>query len=140
MAEDSPNDDWVEELLRADRATAVRDDGFVERLLAELPMRRRDRRTWITPLMTAVGTILAVLSLGGPATALSVLEQTQVAGVVPLIVFLPFVIVLVSSVWAISECRGCSDAGPAPHGLFRRRVRMLRPKAADSPRRLNQFR
>lgn len=102
MTEDS---DWVEDMLRADHATPVRDDGFVARLLTQLPARRPDRRPWITPLMTAVGTILAVLSLGGPASALSVLEQTQIAGVVPLIVLLPAVIVLISSAWAISESR-----------------------------------
>jgi hypothetical protein len=102
MAED---DDWVEELLRADRATAVRDEGFVEQLLTELPPRRPARRAWIAPLMTAVGTVLAVLSLGGPEAALSVLRQTEVAGFIPLIVLVPFVVVLASSVWALSESR-----------------------------------
>jgi len=61
MAEDS---DWIDDVLRADRATPVRDDGFVQRLLTDLPARRAGRRVWITPLMTAAGTILAVLSLG----------------------------------------------------------------------------
>jgi hypothetical protein len=102
MTEDS---DWIEELLRADRVTTVRDDGFVERLLTDLPARRRDRRAWIAPLMTAVGAILAVLSLGGPTAALSELQQIEVAGFVPLIVLLPFAVVLASSVWAISESR-----------------------------------
>jgi hypothetical protein len=102
MAEDS---DWIEELLHADRATAVRDDGFVERLLTELPARRRDRRSWIIPLMTAVGAMLALLSLGGPAPALSELRQIEIAGLIPLTVLLPFAAVLASSVWAISESR-----------------------------------
>jgi hypothetical protein len=101
----SEENDWVDNLLRADRATPVRDDGFVLRLLTDLPQRRRARRAWIAPVMTAVGAVLAVLSLGGPATALSVLQQTQVAGLVPLIVLLPFLGVLAGSVWAISESR-----------------------------------
>jgi hypothetical protein len=102
MTDDS---DWVEELLRADRARAVRDDGFVERLLTELPARQRNRQAWITPLMTALGAILAVLSLGGPAAALSELRQIEVAGFIPLILLLPVLVVLVSSLWAISESR-----------------------------------
>ena len=102
MAEDS---DWIDDVLRADRATPVRDDGFVQRLLTDLPARRAGRRVWITPLMTAAGTILAVLSLGGPATALSVLQHTEVAGTIPLIMLLPFIVVLGSSVWAIFESR-----------------------------------
>ena len=102
MAEDN---DWVEELLRAERAMPVRDDGFVERLLCELPPRRRARRAWITPLMTAVGVVLTVLSLGGPGEALSVLRQIEIAGFIPLIMLLPLIILLASSVWALSESR-----------------------------------
>jgi hypothetical protein len=101
----SEDEDWVEELLRAHRATAVRDEGFVARALLDLPPRRRARRAWIAPLMTAAGAVLAVLSLGGPEASLALLRQTDVAGAIPLIVLLPFVVVLASSLWAISESR-----------------------------------
>jgi hypothetical protein len=97
------DDEQIEELLRADRATPVPDDGFVERLLTQLP-RRRERR-WIAPLMTVVGALLAMWSLGGPQAALSLLWQTQVAGAIPLILLLPFVAVLASSLWAMAESR-----------------------------------
>jgi hypothetical protein len=99
------DNDWVEALLRADRATAVRDEGFVERLLPDLPAQRRNRPAWITPLMTTTGVVLALLSMGGPEGALSAYRQIEAAGFAPLMVLLPCVVVLGSSLWAISESR-----------------------------------
>lgn len=98
-------EDWVEKLLRADRATAVRDNGFVERLLEELPPRRRVRPAWITPLMTAAGVMLAIVSLGGPGATLSALQQIEVAGFIPLGALVSLAVLLVTSLWAISESK-----------------------------------
>jgi hypothetical protein len=106
--------DWLDDLLQADRATPVRNDGFVERLLTELPARRRSRPVWITPLMTCAGTILAVLSLGGPADTLSLLQNTEIAGFIPLGVLLAFGVLLVSCLWAVD--RLSADTGIAPRG------------------------
>lgn len=98
----SKNSDWIETLLRAERAVPVKDEGFVERLLPHLPPRRR-RWGWIAPAMTTLGILLALLSLGGPGRALFVLRHTEVAGGVPLILLLPLLILLVSSLWALSD-------------------------------------
>jgi hypothetical protein len=98
------DDERIEALLRADRATPVRDDGFVAHLLIDLPPRRRARPAWIAPVMTTVGCVLAVLSLGGPQATLSLLS-TEVARFIPLVLLLPVGGVLISFLWALSGSR-----------------------------------
>jgi hypothetical protein len=101
MAEDN---DWVEELLRANRAVAVRDNGFAQRTVARLPSRGHPL-TWITPLMTGVGAILAFFILGGLSTSVSAFQQIEVGGVIPLVLLLACGIVLAGCIWALSEAR-----------------------------------
>jgi len=100
MVEDS---DWVEELLRAEGATPVRDEGFTANLVANLPARRRDLSSWITPSMTVAGAIVAVCTLGSFASAVSALRQIEGGDL--LFALLPIGVLLASSAWALSESR-----------------------------------
>lgn len=52
--------DWVEELLRAQRAEPVADDGFSKRLSSRL---HRQLRWRPVPMFTSAGFVLAALSL-----------------------------------------------------------------------------
>lgn len=54
--------DWVEKLLRAQRAEPVADDGFSARLVARLP-RRRPLRWRPVPVLTTIGGVLAASSV-----------------------------------------------------------------------------
>jgi hypothetical protein len=101
MADDN---DWVEELLRADRAAPVRDNGFAARTVARLPSRER-LLTWITPVMTGIGATLAFLTIGGLSPPVSAFQQIELGGVLPLFLLLAGGIVLAGCAWAISEAR-----------------------------------
>jgi hypothetical protein len=101
MAEDN---DWVEELLRADRAAPVRDSGFAARTVAQLPS-RGCLLTWITPLMTGVGATLAFLTIIGLDPRVSEFHDIKLGGALPLFVLLAGGIVLAGCAWAISEAR-----------------------------------
>lgn len=111
MTEDN---DWVEQLLRADRAIPVRDEGFTARLLAQIPSRQR-WRTWITPLMTGIGALLAFLTLGGLSPAMSAFRQIEAGDLAAMsasgqvvllaLLVLPLAVVLVGGAWALSEAR-----------------------------------
>jgi len=102
MTEDG---DWVEELLRGDRATPVPDDGFTARLVSRLPSRRSVLQAWIAPLMTAFGGILAIFASGGWNGTVSEIRLIYVGGVIPLLALLPIVIVFAGCAWALSESK-----------------------------------
>jgi len=65
------DNDWMEELLRTQRADPVADDGFSERLVSRLRHHRRMRWRPI-PVLTSIGFVLA---------ATTVLDSRALAGV-----------------------------------------------------------
>jgi len=57
----SQQDDWIEAQLRARRIEPVHDDGFSERLTAQLHLRRAGHRStprWIVPTLSGIGALL----------------------------------------------------------------------------------
>ena len=56
------DNDWMEELLRAQRSGPVVDDGFSRRLVSWLP-RHRQLRWRPVPVLTSIGFVLAVPSV-----------------------------------------------------------------------------
>jgi len=64
----SPDDAWLESLLREDAAAApyVADDGFTHAVIAALPARRRwSPRRWIVPGMGLLGFVVGLVWLSG---------------------------------------------------------------------------
>jgi len=61
------DNDWMEELLRAQRTEPVADDGFSGRLVSRLP-RRRQLRWRPVPVLTSIGFVLAAPSVLNPRT------------------------------------------------------------------------
>ena len=60
----SPGDDaWIESLLREDAAQQphIADDGFVVRVLMNMPAPRKPAPRWIVPAATATGCAIAAL-------------------------------------------------------------------------------
>jgi hypothetical protein len=58
----SEDNDWMEKLLRAQRAEPVADDGFSKRLSLRLP-RHRQLRWRPVPVFTSIGFVLAAPSV-----------------------------------------------------------------------------
>jgi hypothetical protein len=56
------DNDWMEMLLRAQRAEPVADDGFSKRLTSRLP-RHRQLRWRPVPVLTSIGFVLAAPSV-----------------------------------------------------------------------------
>ncbi len=58
----SDDNDWMDELLRAQRAESVADDGFSKRLGSRLPGNRQLRWRPV-PVLTSIGFVLAAPSV-----------------------------------------------------------------------------
>ena len=97
--------DWLDELLRAERPAAVPDEGFAAQVMRHLPSRTRVAPRWLLPVSMAIGAISAILVSGTGdtvATSLQLLigeHRLWVAG------FLPVLLVWAGCAWALSESR-----------------------------------
>jgi hypothetical protein len=97
-------DDWVERMLRADRAIPPEDGGFTDALMARVPIRQAASTRWIVPTSVAAGAILAAaVSLGNGllpvAKSLVAGQNLGTAGLLPLF------LIWAGCAWILSEAK-----------------------------------
>jgi hypothetical protein len=70
-----PNDSLAALFSDSQALQTLKDDGFTERVLAQLPTRRRTSLLWTT---AAVGSVAVIAALAGPDLVESFLRDTEV--------------------------------------------------------------
>lgn len=98
-------EDWLDELLRAERAVAVPDEGFAQRVLSRLPSRTRVAPRWLLPASLAVGTLAAIAVSGTNEDVVSALQLLITEHRFSIAGFLPVLLVWAGCAWALSESR-----------------------------------